>query len=146
MEKSDRWYWLSVGLVVVGAIDSAYLAWIKYTGSVAACSGIGDCEAVNSSRYAEFAGIPIAVFGLLAYLFLLGLLVLEKVKPEWEEGLLITEFGVTLLGAIYSLYLTYIEVAVLNAICPFCVVSAVAMILLFVVSIIRISAFFRSEE
>jgi uncharacterized membrane protein len=142
----NRWYWLSIGLAIIGALDSAYLAWIKMTGSLVACSGIGDCESVNSSRYAEFAGIPIALFGLLAYLAFLGLLLVERWKPEWQEGLQICEFGITLFGTIYSIYLTYIEVAVLNAICPFCVISAVAMVVLFVITVIRITMLFRTEE
>jgi membrane protein required for beta-lactamase induction len=38
-----------VVLAIVGALDSAYLAWLKVTGSVATCSNIGDCEAVSQA-------------------------------------------------------------------------------------------------
>ncbi|HAD05758.1 MAG TPA: hypothetical protein DCE76_01205, partial [Anaerolineaceae bacterium] len=47
-------------------------------------------------------------------------------------------FGVTLIGIIYSAYLTYLEIAVIKAICPFCVVSAVAMLILFIYSVKRL--------
>jgi uncharacterized membrane protein len=41
---------------------------------------------------------------------------------------------------LYSLYLTYIELFVLRAVCPFCVLSAVVMGVLFVLSIARLRA------
>ncbi|MCJ7569738.1 MAG: vitamin K epoxide reductase family protein [Anaerolineales bacterium] len=131
--------WLtSVVLVLTGAVDSAYLAFLKFTGTLAACSDLGDCEAVNNSKYAEIGGVPLALLGLLGYLTILIFLVLEKRFPSWKEGLHLGVFGFTLAGTIYSVYLTYIEIAVLHAICPFCVVSAVVMLLLFVISIIRL--------
>ncbi|HUS83826.1 MAG TPA: vitamin K epoxide reductase family protein [Anaerolineales bacterium] len=131
--------WLtSVVLVLTGTVDSAYLAFLKFTGTLAACSDLGDCEAVNNSKYAEIGGVPLALLGLLGYLTILIFLVLEKRFPSWKEGLHLGVFGFTLAGTIYSVYLTYIEIAVLHAICPFCVVSAVVMLLLFVISIIRL--------
>ena len=131
--------WLvSVLLVLAGAVDSAYLAFLKFTGTVAACSNIGDCEAVNNSKFAEIGGIPLALLGLLGYLAILAFLVLETRFPSWKEGLHLSIFGFTLAGTIYSAYLTYIEIAVLHAICPYCVVSAVVMLLLFVISIMRL--------
>lgn len=136
--QSESIWLVSVILVMVGAIDSAYLAFLKFTGMVAACSDIGDCEAVNNSKYAEIGGIPLALLGLLGYLTILAFLVLETRFPSWRDGLHLGVFGFTLAGTIYSAYLTYIEIAVLHAICPYCVVSAVVMLLLFVISIIRL--------
>ena len=136
--QSESIWLVSVILVMVGAIDSAYLAFLKFAGMVAACSDIGDCEAVNNSKYAEIGGIPLALLGLLGYLAILAFLVLETRFPSWRDGLHLGVFGFTLAGTIYSTYLTYIEIAVLHAICPYCVVSAVVMLLLFVISIIRL--------
>ncbi len=125
-------------LSIIGALDSAYLAWLKITGSVAACSNIGDCEAVNSSRYAEIAGIPIALFGLLGYLAILVTLLIEPKIPSLKLGLRLVFFGFTLAGTLYSIYLTYIEIAILDAICPYCVVSAVVMFSLLILAILRL--------
>ena len=136
--QSESIWLVSVILVMVGAIDSAYLAFLKFTGMVAACSDIGDCEAVNNSKYAEIGGIPLALLGLLGYLAILAFLVLETRFPSWRDGLHLGVFGFTLAGTIYSVYLTYIEIFVLQAICPYCVVSAVVMLLLFAISIIRL--------
>ena len=135
--KTGSLWLISVILAIIGAVDSAYLAILKFTGTVAACSNIGDCEAVNNSKYAEIAGIPLGLLGFIGYLAILGALILERQFPGWKEGLHLGVFGFTLAGTIYSIYLTYIEIAVLHAICPFCVVSAIVMLLLFVISIIR---------
>jgi uncharacterized membrane protein len=139
---------ISLSIVIlsfVGALDSAYLTWLKITGSVAACSNIGDCEAVNSSRYAEVAGAPIALLGLLGYLAILGITFLELRKPDWKYGLRLAFFGFTLTGTLYSIYLTYVEVAILRAICPFCVVSAVVMLALFFLAIYRLRSVMASD-
>ena len=144
--RSRRLWIAAVILAILGAADSAYLLWLKITGQVAACQGIGDCEAVNSSRYAELGGIPIALFGLLAYLLILVLFFLELKFPEWQDSLLLANFGVTLAGTLYSFYLTYLELFVLKAVCPFCVVSAVIIVVLFIISIVRLYIAYSSEE
>lgn len=136
--KSEPIWLVSVVLTLAGAVDSAYLAFLKFTGTLAACSDIGDCEAVNSSKYAEIGGIPLGLLGLLGYLAILVFLVLETQFPSWKDGLHLGVFAFTLAGTIYSMYLTYIEIAVLRAICPYCVISAVVMWLLFGISIIRL--------
>ncbi len=136
--QSEPLWLASLLLAFAGAVDSAYLAFLKFTGAVAACSDIGDCEAVNNSKYAEIGGIPLALLGLLGYLAILAFLVLEPRFPSWRDGLHLGVFGFTLAGTIYSVYLTYIEIFVLQAICPYCVVSAVVMLLLFVISIMRL--------
>lgn len=142
----SRRLWIAgVFLAILGAVDSAYLLWLKLSGQVAACQGIGDCEAVNSSRYAEMGGVPIALFGLLAYLLILALFFLEMRNPEWQDGLLLANFGVALAGTLYSFYLTYLELFVLKAICPFCVVSAVIIIVLFIISLLRLYGAYSSE-
>jgi len=125
-------------LAIIGLVDSLYLTWIKLSGSEAICSGVGGCDVVNTSEYALLAGIPIALFGAAAYVAILLVLWLEN-RNSWlsENGPLLL-FGITLFGFLYSLYLTYIELFVIFAICPFCVASAVVMTIMFVLSWIRL--------
>lgn len=131
---------LMVGLAIIGLVDALYLTWIKLTNNQAVClPGLGDCGTVNSSRYAEIFGIPVALLGAGAYLAILGVIFLEKRNSFWENSSSLIVFGICLAGTLYSLYLTYIEIWVLKAICPFCVVSAVAMLSLLILSIVRLA-------
>ena len=127
----------------VGLVDSLYLTYIKLTHTQALClPGIGDCETVNTSRYSEVFGVPIALFGALVYAVILVLLLYEGrsvmgilVKKEASQ---FAVFGLSLFGLLYSTYLTYIEIEVLRAICPFCLISAIAMLAIFICSIFRL--------
>jgi uncharacterized membrane protein len=137
--KKREWTWIAaVVLAIMGLVDSIYLSYIKLANQTASCSLIGDCQAVNNSRYAVVGGIPIAVLGAAGFLFILILLYLDRPTAGGPEALRFALFGVTLAGTIYSIYLTYLEVFVLEAICPFCVLSAVMMVGLFVLSLIRL--------
>ena len=129
----------SIVLSVVGLVDSLYLTVIKLTNEKGLClQGVGDCWTVNISRYSEIAGIPIAILGAGAYLTLLFLLLLEAKGSFWREYGPLAVFGISLTGLIYSIYLTYLEIAVIKAICPFCVISALVMAALFILAVIRL--------
>ena len=138
-----RWGWIETTtamLVALGFLVSLYLTWIKLTNNTAACAGIGDCDAVNSSRYAEVAGIPIALVGMMGYLAIGCALVAELRWPQANWSLRLGVFGMALAGTLYSAYLTYVEVAVLHAVCPYCVISAVCMVGILILSVLRLRA------
>jgi uncharacterized membrane protein len=129
---------IAIALASIGLADSVYLTWIKFANQEALCSGIGSCEVVNSSQYAVVAGIPIALFGALAFLAILIALVFESRVNFLQENGLILVFGLSLAGVLYSVYLTYIELFVIKAICPFCVLSALCLLGLLYVSTMRL--------
>lgn len=121
---------------VLGILVSAYLTWIHWSDSKALCAGVGDCEAVNTSAYSEVAGIPVALLGLGMYLVLFGLSVYsQRATPGTASTVMLAVFGISLAGVLYSAYLTYIELMVLHAICPWCVTSAVLIALIFGLSL-----------
>lgn len=128
----------SLILAILGLLDSIYLTWVKFSGKYALCGPIGNCESVNTSQYSEVFGIPIALLGAGAYLVVIILLLVEGRSSFWAEYSPIFVFGMSLIGVIYSIYLTYIEVAILNAICPYCVISAIILVLLLILSSIRL--------
>lgn len=145
--SGSRFLWIvSVIAALVGLIDSIYLTYIKVADQTAACSNIGDCESVNNSIYSEIAGIPIALLGVGAYLAILFLLFLENRYSDQIANLQLGTFGLSLIGTLYSAYLTYLEVAVLRAICPFCVVSAIAIFVLLIVGVLRLRASFAEID
>ena len=143
----DKKIQISIAVVsLIGLLDSLYLSWVEFTHREAFCGGYGDCQTVANSPYSEIAGIPIAILGMGAYLVILGLLYIEQRGGFWLEYSPLIIFGISLVGVIYSIYLTYLEIAVIYAICPYCVLSAVAMLLIFIMSIARLMINTPSED
>lgn len=129
---------ISIGLALLGLLDAGYLTVIKFANATAICSGIGDCETVNNSRYSEIGGVPIALLGAIAYLAILLLLIYEPRLGDNGDYARLAVFGLSFGGTIYSGYLTYLEVAVLQAICPFCLASALLITAICAVSVSRL--------
>src|SRR5512136_1639863 len=131
-------FWGSIILAILGAADAIYLLIYKLTGNNQMCLGNGGCHDVNFSPFSEIYGIPVSVFGISAFLAILCILVLEKRFKFVEKYGPMVIFGICLGGVVFSAYLTYLEVYIIHAICPFCVVSAVLITLLFILAIIRL--------
>ena len=142
MTTNEKLRWTSIVVAVVGIIDALYLSYVKIAHQEVYCGGSGACDTVNNSPYAEISGIPIAYLGLGAYIIILILLLLENRGDFWANYSPMIVFGMTLAGMLYSIYLTYIEQAVLHAVCPYCVVSAIAITVLFILSLVRL---FKSQ-
>ena len=123
-------------LAALGSIDSLYLTWAKISGTYAACAGVGDCESVNSSIYSVIAGVPVAALGLATYALIAVLVSLEARRPDLKEKLQMAVFGLALAGLIFSGWLTYVEIQILEKVCPYCVFSAVIISSIFAVSVI----------
>ena len=109
-------------LAVVGIGIATYLTIVHFADQPIVCSGIGDCEKVNSSSYAKLAGVPVAVLGLISYVAMLLLIVGALIRRD--AMLVAAAWGVVLASFGFSMYLTYIELEVLDAICVWCVASA----------------------
>ena len=125
-------------IALLGLSDATYLLIIKLTSNKALCvPGLGDCWSVNTSSYSEWNGIPISVFGMLAYISIISLILLSKRIEFIKTYSAIFILGISLIGFIFSIYLTYLQFAVIKAICPFCIISAITMTTVFVLSIIN---------
>ena len=135
----DKWlYRISVILVVIGLLVSIYMTIYKVTSNDAMCLGSGDCSTVNASRYAEVYGIPVATVGIAGYFALLLVLWYEKRDKFFEKNGPTLTFGMALTGFLFTVYLIYVEFAILHALCPFCLTSQGAMTIIFILSIIRL--------
>jgi uncharacterized membrane protein len=109
-------------LAAAGALIAGYLTWVHYAELEPFCvGGGGGCERVQSSEYAELAGIPVAVMGLAGYIAILGSLFVPGDAGRFAGAVL------ALIGFGFSLYLTYLELFEIDAICQWCVASAVVM-------------------
>jgi uncharacterized membrane protein len=132
-------YWASIVSAIIGLLVSIYMTIYKLTANDAMCLGSGDCSTVNASRYSEIYGIPVALLGVAGFLAILFVHFMENRKNPFflEQGTLMV-FAMSLFGFVFSLYLTYLELYVIHAVCPFCVASAVAITIVFIVGIIRL--------
>jgi uncharacterized membrane protein len=129
----------SIIVATIGLLDATYLSWVKLSNNEAAClPGLGDCSTVNLSRYSEIFGIPIAILGAGAFIIILSALLFESRTTITSELSKFLVFGISLIGTLYSAYLTYIEIGVIRAICPYCVISAISMTVLLGCSIVRL--------
>lgn len=117
----------------LGIAVAGYLTYVHYAGLEPFCAGGGHgCERVQSSTYAELAGIPVAVLGLGGYVAIVAAL-LARGEPARlaAAGLAIVGFG-------FSAYLTYLELFVIDAICQWCVTSALLLSVLAVLTVWRL--------
>jgi uncharacterized membrane protein len=123
----------------LGLVVSLYLLSVHWGWGQIACFDIGDCEVVNTSRYAELLGIPVALLGAATYLALLvsGVLIWRHIS---EEPASLVQFLLAAIGVVFSIYLTYVEIFVLRAICPWCVLSAILITLIASLSVQQVRA------
>ena len=99
------------------------------------CS-VGSCETVNSSKWATFLGLPVAGWGVAWYVAMF-ILALVSTGARFAESSMVSTvlLGVATSGLLFSLWLTYLELFVINAICQWCVVSAIIVTIIFVVTV-----------
>lgn len=136
--------WASFALACLGAADAIYLLVLKFTQLEKLCIGNYGCITVNNSIYSEIYGIPVSLFGILAYVVIAGIILLEPhLKLAKENGPLVI-FGISLAGVAFSAYLTWIEFYVIRAACPFCLASAIFITLLFLLAVIRLGKQFTT--
>lgn len=114
---------LTAVLAAAGLAVSGYLLLTRLSDDTIVCAGLGSCDYVNQTKYATALGLPVSALGAALYAALLGAALLWLLRPAvdlWP----IAAWGLALAGAGYSGYLTYVEVAVIDAVCVWCLVSA----------------------
>jgi uncharacterized membrane protein len=121
---------LRVGLAVVaiaGIAVAGYLTYVHYQPDALICTSSGGCETVQESSYAELAGVPVALLGLLAWIAVLLLV-------AWDSELARTLVAAIALGAAgFALYLITLQAFVIDAWCVWCLVNDVVLVPLLVI-------------
>lgn len=129
--------WATPILALLGLGAAIYLTYVEGSQAQAICGPIGDCNAVQSSQYAKIFGlIPVGLLGALGYI---GILI-AWLWHRWRKDSLaeiagLALFGMTAFGVLYSIYLTYLEIFVIHAVCIWCLSSAVIITLLMLLSL-----------
>lgn len=127
---------LLMALSLIGLFDSIYLLW-EYTSPAhpMVCMG-GGCDVVRASAYSHLGGLPVPVYGVVMYAFLVLLLFIFPLLPTSIARL--TQYGVVLISGaafLFSVYLTGIEAFVLHSWCVWCVLSAVLVTAIFLLAL-----------
>lgn len=135
--RLPRWIPLAALIIIgLGLVDATYLTLTHYTTSVTlSCpdTGIVNCAKVTSSSYSKVLGLPLAVYGLI---FFLGMLPLQlpvawRSTNRWLRRLRLLGAGS---GVLVVVWLVYVELFRLNAICLYCTGVHLLTVLLFVVT------------
>jgi uncharacterized membrane protein len=122
----------AVGVALAGLGIATYLTIVHYAGGTPVCAVAHGCAVVQTSEYSELAGVPLAVLGLGGNVAVLAALARDG------EGWRTAAAFLSLAGLGFSAWLTYVEVAVLHAICIWCVGSALCMVALSSLTVVRL--------
>jgi uncharacterized membrane protein len=127
-------------LSLLGLGVSIYLAYVEINHVEAVCGPVGHCNIVQSSRYAQIVGIPVAVLGLLNFVTIIILWAIQK----YSDGPLahlstVALMGLTLFGTGFSIYLTLLEIFVIQAVCAWCLSSAVITTVLMLLCVMPVT-------
>lgn len=126
-------------LSLAGIGIAGYLTYTHWLEESVACGGYGGCDTVAESEYSRVSGIPVAFVGLLGYIAILGVSGLWlRTAGRFGETLPLLIWGMSLAGATYSLYLTYLEFFVIDAVCLWCLASAVIMTCILLISTVAV--------
>ncbi|MCJ7623724.1 MAG: vitamin K epoxide reductase family protein [Anaerolineaceae bacterium] len=128
--------WVFPSLIAIGLVAAGYLCFVEVTQTEAFCGPVGDCNDVQQSEYAKLFGtIPIAVLGLIGYIFILVAWLLKSFGPKkWLKPTSLVLVLLTAFGTLFSIYLTFLEPFVIGATCAWCLTSAVVMTMLLWIS------------
>jgi uncharacterized membrane protein len=128
-------------VAALGVGVATYITIADSGGGAPTClAGGGGCETVANSSYSHIAGINVAVFGILAYVALLATAFLANDLARFGG------FAIALGGFGFSIYLTYLEIFKIEAICQWCVASAVLMTILFLLNASRLIGYAGSDR
>lgn len=131
-------------LAAFGAVITAYLTVVKLTGGTAACPITG-CDKVLESPYAVVFGLPLALFGFLAYTIMAGMAVSpwlinpethKSLRTKTEDWTWLLIFAQASAMMVFSGYLMYLMAFVIKSLCIYCIASAVCSISLFILALL----------
>lgn len=127
-------------LALCGVGVSSYLLYEHFVAPIACFTGEG-CQTVDDSIYSEIFGVPMSGIGLVSYLGIIGLqLGSLRARNPVASYLQLAVFGASVAGVAFAVYLTYVEVFIIEALCSWCLTSAVIITLILLLSIWTLQA------
>jgi uncharacterized membrane protein len=132
------WIDLSIPfLSLVGLFVAMYLTYVESSAAQAICGPVGDCNAVQNSKYAYLFGvIPVGLVGAAGYIAILIAWLWKRFRRDrLAEYAPLAILGMSAFGVLFSIYLTYLEIFVILAVCIWCLSSALIITLLLLASL-----------
>lgn len=123
---------LSLLLSIVGLWLSAYLTYVHYNPGALVCS-TGGCAVVQGSKYSVMFGMPIALFGLAMFIALIAGIIIRELQPRAADMISTGIVMILVAAVLVWIYLTYLELRVIYAVCQWCVATSVVTVLLLIV-------------
>jgi len=128
---------MAIALVaLLGVFLSLYLTLYKlgYIGTLAC--GSGSCEYVQLSKWGDFLGVPVSAWGVGYYVVVFAL-AFAGIQEQFASSRRLTKSLVYVTGAgvLFSIWLTYLELFVIHAICRWCMGSAAMTVVLFALAV-----------
>jgi uncharacterized membrane protein len=120
-------------LDLLGLAIALYLSIVALQGDLPYCGPLKGCEEVASSEYARIGGIPVAVFGVVLSISLF-ILAIAWTRTNRIE-LLAAHYGLSLLGVVFEVYFTYLELFVIGAVCVWCASYGLSLLARFAVAL-----------
>src|SRR4051812_49941217 len=140
-------YRMSAALLsLAGLFISGYLYLYKIGKIGSLACGTGGCETVQLSSWSRFAGLEVALIGVLGYAGLLALSLASLQVGESRPWLVRAMAIAAGLGVAFTVYLTYLELFVIHAICRWCVGSAAIIISIFIVALLELRRLSRTRS
>jgi len=125
-----------VAVALVGLFASLYLFITYVSGKPIACGILKGCEIVRASKWAYTLGLPRPLFGVVFYVAIIFLLAFRAYAPAWRPRVWRTAMLlVASVGLLESGFLTLVQWLDIRAFCSWCLTSAIAAIILFVLAL-----------
>ncbi len=123
-------------LSVLGLGVALYLTYVETQNVAAVCGPVGDCNAVQASPFAKLFGfLPVGLLGAVGYVGILAAWFVARANGSLSRIASLALFGMALFGVLFTIYLTYLELFVINAVCIWCLSSAVIMAVVLILSV-----------
>lgn len=128
-------------LALAGAVDAGYLLKETINGAAVVCPNVpfgrfnlNQCNIVLATPYAKILSLPNAFYGLVAYLVFTLLVLYELNKKQKTNAIKFLSY-LSGLGILIFVYFVYLQFFIIKALCFYCLLSAVTMTLIFILSV-----------
>lgn len=130
--KASKVLFLVVALV--GFVDATYLTVQHFLGAIPPCFVVDGCSTILNSAWSSVAGVPVALFGAMYYLFVFCTMLYGVVMKS--EKITRISAGATVAGLLASIWFMILQVFILKSYCSYCIISAMSSTILFVLGAI----------